>query len=446
MTHSQDQTTRGCPFAGGILHRFCDLNIRPAVERPDYPPVSSIPRTSAERLASASPTPCPDEPIPCTSADDPDSKASTILYLAYGSNLSAETFLGRRGIRPLSQLNVSAPSLRLTFDLPGIPYTEPCFANTAPRKIPKLPPIPPKLPDPPTLGDRDTSRDDKTGIWEDDSQEEVGIVSHGDPIWDKGLIGVVYEVSPADYRTIIKTEGGGSSYREILVPCLELPPAVSVPEKPPFPVPRPFIARTLYAPQIPPTDGDNPGDEEGQQHKQLLVLPAERACEPGDPVKKIKDWWRRLLLKPVRPDPEYAQPSARYLRLIRDGAREHELPAEYQAWLATLQPYTITTLRQRLGQVVVLAAVVPLMLVYFTLETLLADKDGKVPAWLAVALAGSFRLIWLAYDTVLKPVFGDGERTVENEDNDGDRLRRTVSMGADGGAYGEKMNLLTRDW
>ena len=54
----------------------------------------------------------------------------TIFYLAYGSNLSAETFQGKRGIRPISQLNVLVPELALTFDIPGIPYLEPCFANT----------------------------------------------------------------------------------------------------------------------------------------------------------------------------------------------------------------------------------------------------------------------------------------------------------------------------
>jgi hypothetical protein len=39
-----------------------------------------------------------------------------MLYLAYGSNLSNETFRGNRGIKPLSQVNVQVPSLRLTLD------------------------------------------------------------------------------------------------------------------------------------------------------------------------------------------------------------------------------------------------------------------------------------------------------------------------------------------
>ena len=117
-------------------------------------PAPRLPRTSSERLTSTS--------------------SSTILYLAYGSNLCAETFKGRRGIKPLSAVNVHVPSLDLTFDLPGIPYTEPCFANTRYHL-------------PPSHSDSDYHKDR----------------------WHKGLIGVVYEVTPEDYRTIIATEGGG---------------------------------------------------------------------------------------------------------------------------------------------------------------------------------------------------------------------------------------------
>src|SRR5262245_9154043 len=47
-----------------------------------------------------------------------EEKGKSVLYLAYGSNLCNETFRGVRGIKPLSQINVVVPSLRLTFDLP----------------------------------------------------------------------------------------------------------------------------------------------------------------------------------------------------------------------------------------------------------------------------------------------------------------------------------------
>lgn len=68
--------------------------------------------------------------------EENEEQEKTVLYLAYGSNLSAEVFRGRRGIKPISQVNVYAPELSLTFDLAGIPYFEPCFAGTQYRNPP----------------------------------------------------------------------------------------------------------------------------------------------------------------------------------------------------------------------------------------------------------------------------------------------------------------------
>ncbi|ROV88041.1 hypothetical protein VMCG_10406 [Cytospora schulzeri] len=313
--------------ANAIFDRIWDLDFNRQVPTPDYPPISSIPRTSPARLQRATPKQCPDKHIRSSSPEandflyDHTSSAPTVLYLAYGSNLCAQTFLGQRGIRPISAVNVSAPSLRLTFDLPGVPYQEPCFANTAPRKVPKLP-KPPTLPpgfDPPQyLFPPASSELGKTT----DAQ-------HGDPAWDMGLIGVVYEVTPEDYATIVKTEGGGSSYQDILY---------------------------------------------------------------------------------------YAQPSARYLKLIMDGAAEHGLPDDYQAWLARLQPYTITTHRQSIGQYLLVGLVFPIVGLLLVLSRWLADDRGKIPAWLGLTLETVFHLIWLAYDGVFKPVFGDGERTEDEEE------------------------------
>ena len=143
-----------------------------------------ISRASKERLeASLDDVPLDTDQLASLSRGAQE-KQKTVLYLAYGSNLCNETFLGKRAIRPLSQINVMVPSLRLTFDLPGIPYSEPCFANTALRS--------------PDALDHD----------DDDYHKNR---------WHKGLIGVVYEVTLSDYAHIIATEGGGSSYKDILV-------------------------------------------------------------------------------------------------------------------------------------------------------------------------------------------------------------------------------------
>ncbi|KAK3393450.1 hypothetical protein B0H63DRAFT_458248 [Podospora didyma] len=389
----------------------------PRVATPSYPPISSIPRTSPARLAlpDASPTPFPSEPVLVghddnDNADDtPEKKPSTILYLAYGSNLCAATFLGVRGIRPLSQVNVSAPSLCLVFDLPGIPYKEPCFANTALRKIPsppgggppKLPPGVPDIPNPPPTPEWPPSHLDL-----DESAD-----STNNPVWSNGLIGVVYEVTPSDYNKIIATEGGHSSYQEIVVPCLTLPAAIGVPEKPPLP-PMPFLARTLFAPRLPDVpDHDSSsssvsdGDDDDDKHP------------------KIPSWAKRLLLPVRRPDPDYAQPSERYLNLIRDGAKEHDLPAAYQRYLALLQPYTATTWRQRVGSVLFLLVWAPLILLFVFGSRFLVDGRGSVPRWLAGCMTVLFNLVWLSYDLVGKPLFGDGERTQEDDEQDQDEGR-----------------------
>ncbi|KAJ4999866.1 Gamma-glutamyl cyclotransferase gliK [Colletotrichum sp. SAR 10_66] len=329
-----------------LLNRLHEATSKP---KNSYPPISSIPRTSPSRLAAAS--------------SESSSEATSVLYLAYGSNLSAETFLGARGIRPLSQTNVSAPALSLIFDLPGLPYREPCFANTTPRKVPQLPDPsdPPKLPPVPPLPQPPTADVEKGTPTKTKTPPDLG--------WSKGLYGVVYEVTPEDYATIVATEGGGSSYLDILTPCIPLPPRVSVPEKPPIDIPKPFFAHTLYSPAIPdaPEDDSNPKDGDGKEP------PAD------DPRKK---WYYHLITPPRRPDPTYAQPSARYLKLITDGAAEHELPDDYQAWLATLQPYTVTSCRQQLAQWLLTGIFFPVMLLFFQLNKWVANKEGKVPLWL----------------------------------------------------------------
>jgi hypothetical protein len=446
----QNLSTPKSSCVRATLDRIWDLDFKPKVPSPDYPPVSSIPRTSPARLQRATPKePASVDHIPSSSPAandylyDHTTSVSTVLYLAYGSNLCAQTFLGQRGIRPVSAVNVSAPSLRLTFDLPGIAYKEPCFANTALRKIPKQPtppPIPgppgkvPDLPHPPppppyTFPPKSSAEAVETLGSPSADVRQGGIITrnaHGDPEWDKGLIGVVYEVTPEDYATIIKTEGGGTSYQDILVPCIPLPNKVGIPEDPPIPeLPRPFFAHTLFAPRVPKKPGDGDGDDKKEKKG------TRRSRDDGDgddgdgdrksPLDRLREWWQDMLLRPLRPDPDYAQPSARYLKLITDGAAEHGLPDEYQEWLAKLQPYTITSRRQTIGQYLFLGLALPLMGLFLGLSKWLADDRGKVPLWVSLFMETVFHVLWMGYDRAFKPLFGDGERT---EDEDERRRRR----------------------
>ncbi|KAI1336902.1 hypothetical protein F5Y15DRAFT_418470 [Xylariaceae sp. FL0016] len=413
---------RDCARAPYLLSRiwnspYCQ---RRAPSPKSHPSVSSIPRTSAERLALAG----TDQP------EDPTS--ATVFYLAYGSNLSAETFLGVRGIRPVSQINVSAPAFDLTFDLPGLPYTEPCFANTAPRKLPKPPIDPPELPPHADAAAHDGN---------DDAILLPSLPDDG-PHWDKGLYGVVYEVTRDDYATIVKTEGGGASYHDVLTPCFALPPALHVPEKKPIPeLPKPFLAHTLYAPRIPdiPDEGDddNNNDEERGRGR---GNDGDDPKDPRDP-RRYPKWLRRLLLPAQRPEPDYAQPSARYLKLIRDGAAEHYLPDEYQAYLAKLQPYTITTRRQEVGKFLISIFLMPIILVLINLGKLVADERGTAPRWLAMTMTVVFNFMWILYDGILKKFFGDGERTMEDEE-EGRRIR----LGNQASRWGGEKSTLLGDW
>jgi hypothetical protein len=276
---------------------------------------------------------------------------------------------------------------------------EPCFANVDYRKLPEKPKLPdprhpPKIPPIPPPGAKPESE------------------------WDGGLVGVVYEVTEEDYNTIIKTEGGGASYKEVVVPCIPLPPQFTVPEKPPYPeLPKPFLARTLFAPYLPPG-----------------------AELPDDPRKD--KWWYRFVIGPRRPNPNYAQASARYLKLLNDGAKEHELPEDYQRYMRSLQPYKITSLRQMIGRLLFIAFWALPFLLFFLISLAFPTKKngGKLPPWLTVTSTVLFNLMWMSYDSIFKPLFGDGERTEEPK-----KRRKGQDWGASYGIDEEKLGLLQNE-
>jgi len=195
---------------------------------------------------------------------------------------------------------------------------------------------------------------------------------------------VVYEVTASDYARIIATEGGGASYHDVLIGCH----ALSTDQTEPVPwVPEnsAFKAHTLFAPGS--EDGDDPPKNGG----------------------RIR-----------RPDPSYAQPSARYLKLITDGAKERKLPNEYQDYLDNLQPYTMTTQKQRLGAWVISSTWVPFIMLIFALSRKFSDEKGVSPPWVIMLKQFLFQAVWASYDGFFKAIFGDGERTYEKGDPDGE--------------------------
>lgn len=235
-------------------------------------------------------------------------------------------------------MNAVIPQLALTFDLPGVPYSEPCFANTRYRH--------------------------PAGVCEKNTLHPP---YHKDQ-WPKGLVGVVYEITKADYIHVIATEGGGAAYQDVLVDCyaLDEDECQKVPMEPQGAT---FKAHTLFSPP-----------------------------------------------NASRPDPSYAQPSQRYLKLITDGAEENKLPYEYQEYLKNIRTYTITTTRQRLGQFIFLAIWGPIFAFIFGGAGMFLGKDGRYPKWYAKFAMATFAACWGTYDDFFKKTFGDGERTLEKEE------------------------------
>ncbi|KAI9651536.1 MAG: hypothetical protein M1831_000773 [Alyxoria varia] len=298
-------------------------------------------------------------------------KQDSVFYLAYGSNLAAETFLGRRGIKPLSQINVVVPGLRLTFDLPGVPYTEPCFSNTNLR--------------------HPTPCSAHSGKKRDDTDYDHSLQQHSNDAdyhklrWHKGLVGVVYELTRADYAHVIATEGGGSSYSDILVSCYPLD--LSSPTVPNHPSSEAFKAHTLCAPPSAPTDDE------------------------GLPDKRDSGRF-------TRPDPNYAQPSLRYLTLLRDGAAQHHLPEEYLEYLSQIRFYEARKPSQRLGQFIFLSIWMPILsLVFYVIGRVVDGKTGRIPNWAKDLANAVIVAMWSSYDGFFHPLFGDGERTTKDPEH-----------------------------
>lgn len=66
-----------------------------------------------------------------------------------------------------------------------------------------------------------------------------------------------------------------------------------------------------------------------------------------------------------------------------------------------------------MGRATYLVICCPMILAVVGLGSLVADKDCKVPTWLAALSDFVFRFVWMTYDRIFKSLFGDGERTQE---------------------------------
>ena len=71
----------------------------------------------------------------------------------------------------------------------------------------------------------------------------------------------------------------------------------------------------------------------------------------------------------------------------------------------------------------------PLITAAFGLGGVFGDENGKAPAWLVAVTGALFRGMWTSYDGVFYKLFGDGERTAyEDEDEEVGVVRSGASI------------------
>lgn len=94
-----------------------------------------------------------------------------------------------------------------------------------------------------------------------------------------------------------------------------------------------------------------------------------------------------------------------------------------------------------MGRFVLTVTWVPVLRAVFMIGKRFSDEEGRSPPWLVRLLGSVFVGIWATYDLVLKPVFGDGERTIEKTGGEtsgrSERRRKLVKRRKDG--VGEKL-------
>lgn len=110
-----------------------------------------------------------------------DEAEESIWYFGYGSNMKTSVMASRK-IKPLEICSVKVPDYLLTFDVFGLPYSEPAMASISRYTL-------------------------------DDPHSQIGVpCAHG----------IAYRLSAADMRRLITTEGGGVAYHTIEVEGLLL--------------------------------------------------------------------------------------------------------------------------------------------------------------------------------------------------------------------------------
>jgi hypothetical protein len=82
----------------------------------------------------------------------------------------------------------------------------------------------------------------------------------------------------------------------------------------------------------------------------------------------------------------------------------------------------MTTRKQKIGKKLFVAIWVPVVFGVFGAERMFSDKSGRAPKWLRKLNTAVFVAVWASYDWVFKPLFGEGERTMEPDEERIDKV------------------------
>ncbi|KAK6849423.1 hypothetical protein PG995_013256 [Apiospora arundinis] len=240
-----------------------------------------------------------------------DSK-DEVWYFAYGSNMRSSVLEGR-GIRPLANRRAVIPSYVLTFDVFGVPYSEPAMASIALRHSAATARCTGKEAPPPVNG-------------------------------------VAYLLSSQDFRTLVLSEGAGVAYTEVQLEAYS-------------------------------ADGAAPT--------------ASAAAEKHDVHHSQDD-----------------AAGVSFPSLLIDGAKEHQLSAEYQAHLEGLPSYhrqVGVSRRRDLGAQLFLGFWMPLLswvMRRIKAASAKGSSTGHAPPYAGYVVAVLFNVMWCYHDWVHCHIWG----------------------------------------
>ncbi|KAF2092845.1 hypothetical protein NA57DRAFT_69592 [Rhizodiscina lignyota] len=242
-----------------------------------------------------------------------------LWYLGYGSNMKASSMSDRK-ITPLATKVVNVPTHHVTFDIFGIPYSEPCYAS-----IEEFP---------------------------DGGNAKLHLVHGKDRFEVPSLCGVAHLLSPADFRRLLITEGSGVVYDIIQVVAYEL-------------------------------------NERRRITERMLTAYTLKAKWPQTPS---------------------GTPSARYVNLFLEGARDNNFPAEYIEYLEQFPRYhKLEGLQKTYGQLIFDRGWRPFLKRLVRLTTWNVDADGNCPIFVAVVIVWLYQLMWSYHDCFHRHIFGEGD-------------------------------------